>query len=304
MHSESNGKSYPDCLIILNPVAGMTDPEQVRQALAEQFSSRGISYRLHETRKSEDVTGVVKEARGAGVKKVIASGGDGTVAAVAAGLVNSDIPLGILPTGTANTLARELSIPIQIPAALSVILEMPFVRKLDAMKIGTRYHFLSVGAGVSSLTMDRTRRVDKRRFGIIAYIWRGLELLRRYRPRLFRLIIDGDEYVKHAAEVNIANAGLIGIEPFNWGAEIAPDDGVLNVCAISARAMNDIPRLALDMATGGQESNPDIECFQAHQSVYLDSRPSLPVQADGEIIGRTPVEIKLLPHVLEVISRK
>src|SRR5687768_6709110 len=103
----------PPVFIVFNPVAGTTDPEQLRALLADGFAARGQTYELYETSgaEGEDVAAQVRAAYERGVRRFAAAGGDGTVSAVADGVCDTDATLAILPAGTANVLARELGIP-------------------------------------------------------------------------------------------------------------------------------------------------------------------------------------------------
>ena len=286
---------------ILNPVAGTTDAEQAAELIQSACSSRSLDYRIHKTSKGEDISPVVADALSEGYQRFAALGGDGTVAMVAACLVGRNIPLGIMPGGSGNVLAKELAIPIDIAASLELLLDSPKIRILDGMLANGKYYFLNVGAGVSSLTTKNTRREDKRKFGLVAYLWRGLEQIVRYSPRRFRVIADGEEYRYRASEVMVVNASIMGAPPFKWSPDIEPDDRSLEVCIITARKLKEVPRFMLDVLLDRQESSPYINCVPVRKEVYLDVSNPLPVQGDGEIIGTTPVKVAVIPAALHVI---
>jgi YegS/Rv2252/BmrU family lipid kinase len=288
--------------VVMNPVAGTTDPDEARQLIEDALQSSGIEFDIHLTRKDDNLQEIVTKAIDGGCRRVAAIGGDGTVSLVAAALVNRQVPLGILPAGSGNVLARDLGIPLDLQSALELFIDGTRIRTLDAMQVGEKYFFLNVSAGLSSLTMRRTRRSDKRRFGMLAYLWRGLEQLRRFRPQIFRVVVDGEEMSLPASEVLVANASFMGINPyFTLDREICPDDGVIDMCVVLSRKIGDIPALAFELVTRRPLKAPTLNCRPAHREIVLDSQRRLPVQADGELAGYTPVRIKIIPQALQVI---
>ena len=124
--------------------------------------------------KGDAIERIAHEAQGRGFEMVVAAGGDGTVSAVAEGLVGTETPLGIIPLGTANVLARELGIPVELEGAVRLLAGAHGVTSIDAMKVGEKHYFTQVGVGIDAMMIRDTRREDKRRFGRIAYIWTAL----------------------------------------------------------------------------------------------------------------------------------
>src|SRR5690606_31252171 len=117
------------------------------------------------------------EAIDAGAQLVIAAGGDGTVSAVADGLIGSDVPMGILPLGTANVLARELGLPLDPDATCAVLASSRETATLDVMRVGGRPFFTQVGVGLDSLMIRDTDTEAKQRLGRLAYLWTAAERL-------------------------------------------------------------------------------------------------------------------------------
>lgn len=288
--------------IVMNPVAGATDSDAARETIENTFKENGVDYEVYLTKKEDNIPEIVSKAIDSGFRRVAAIGGDGTVSLVAAALVNRDVPLGILPAGSGNVLARALGIPLDLSEALDLFMNYTRTRTIDAMQVEDKFYFLNVSAGLSSLTMLRTRREDKRRFGMLAYLWRGFEQLRRFRPYFFRVLIDGTEHRMPASEVLIANASFMGINPyFNTDREITPDDSVLDVCIVRSRKLRDVPALAVELITRKSTPFPTVECFPVRQEVVLNTTRRAPVQGDGELAGHTPMRVKIIPQALQVI---
>lgn len=288
--------------LVFNPVAGTVDPESAYRTIADHFTAVGWEYDIYRTTGEESIPDVVRKARTReDYDVVVAVGGDGTVSGVAGALVASEVPLGILPTGSGNALARELQIPLGLQDALDLLTGAHGHRTIDGMEVQGQHYFLSVSVGLSSLTMKDTGREEKRSFGWLAYIWTGLGKLFGHQPAHFLLTVDGQEQHWSAAEVVVANSGAIGMPAFQWGPGIRLDDGHLDVCVVRARSLVDYVRVAASVVLGRQRPTPHIHCQQADQALTVKVGRGLPIQADGEIIGRSHVTVTLEPQAVTLI---
>lgn len=287
--------------LVLNPMAGSCTAQDVRRVLDRHFTARNRTYELYETTGQELVAEIVRAALDRGFDMIIAAGGDGTVSEVAEALVHTDIPLGIIPVGTANVLARELGIPLNLEGACALLAGEHATTSLDTMQIGDKYFVLQIGIGINSLMIRDTEREAKRRFGRAAYLWTAFTRLLGYQPRRFTLVADGRRLRPRAAQIVIANGGLLGVPPFRWGPHIRPDDGRIDICIISTRTLMDYLRLAWYTLLGQQHRDRNVRYLRAERSTTVSADHELPVQADGEIIGQTPVQVHVVPHAVWVI---
>jgi YegS/Rv2252/BmrU family lipid kinase len=287
--------------VVLNPMAGSCTAEDVRQALGRHFAADAWEQEIYETTGQERVAEVVRGALVRGADLVAAAGGDGTVSDVAEALVGTDVPLGILPVGTANALARELGIPIDLDGACALLAGEYAATSIDAMQVGDNYFMLHIGIGIDSLMIRDTERAAKRRFGRAAYLWTAARWLIGYQPQRFTIAVDGQRSRPRAAQVLIANGGVLGMPPLRWGPHIRPDDGQVDLCVISARTLFDYLRVGWHVLRGQHGRDPNIRYLSATSSIAIDADRSLPVQADGEIIGQTPVQVHVVPDAVRVI---
>lgn len=138
-------------LIILNPIAGKKSSGVVSESLRKHFSGV-IDYEVYETKEQDKVGDIVRTRLDEGFDLVVAAGGDGTVSAVTGGLVGTSVPLGIIPIGTGNILARELGLPIDIDKAVTLIASAPHSRKIDIMSRS--------GADLRAQRLSRPQRLD------------------------------------------------------------------------------------------------------------------------------------------------
>jgi YegS/Rv2252/BmrU family lipid kinase len=287
--------------IVLNPVAGGCEAEHVKQTLKQHCDTLGIACEIYETTGKEHLPAIVRQAREQGYKVIIAAGGDGTVSAVASELVHSPVSLGIIPVGTANLLARELNIPLEVEAACRLAVKGRAIRKIDAMQTGNQILFSHISLGSYSRIAERTSTAAKRYFRQLAYVWSALaELIGTYRWR-FNLIIDDRQYRFKAAFIMIANVGAMGASYLRWGPNIKPDDGQVDICIVRARTLIHYLSFMWHILLGHRKQSPHTRYLHARKSIKAKTKRSLPVRGDGEIIGRSSVEIQIIPQAIRVI---
>lgn len=288
--------------IILNPLAGSCTPDQVRAVLDTTFGAHSWSYTLYETSPDDDeVRAQVRQARAEGYDLVVAGGGDGTVSLVADELAGSDIPLGILPLGTANVMAQELGIPADLGQAVALLVGPHRKREMDLMRVNGRHFILQIGIGLDSLMIKDTDRQAKRKFGRLAYLATLAGKLVGYQSQRFTIAVDGKRMRPRAWQALVANAGTLGVQPLRWGPDISPTDGELDLCLFHVREPIDYARLLWRLLAGRYEPGPNIKYVRVRSQVAITTDRPLPVQADGEIIGETPVQIAVVPRGIKII---
>jgi diacylglycerol kinase (ATP) len=289
--------------VILNPTAGGLDADQTNKALIQHFAGAEQELEVYQMNVDgqENLSQIARDASEGGFDIVVTAGGDGTVSGVIGGLAGTKHPLGILPVGTVNTLARDLDIPLQLDQALNLLTGEHKIRNVDLMQVGDRFFVLNVSVGISSLTMVNTEQAAKRRFGQAAYLRQGLKWLTGFQPRRFRITVDGQSSQWRASEVVVANSGLLGMAPFRWGPHIHLDDGQLDVCVVYARTVPAYFRLIWEAMTGQQRQDPKVHYMRAEHSVAINTDYPLPVQGDGEYLGETPVRVQFIPNALRVV---
>mgnify|MGYP000257830489 CR=1 FL=1 len=289
--------------IVFNPVAGPDDSRNVKELMIQHFETRNWTYEVYTTTGEERVAEVVQQA----LEKqrpdlCVAAGGDGTVADVASGLVHSEVPLGIVPCGTGNAMARELDIPLQAPQALELLTGEHTLRSFDALQVQDRFFFLNLSIGVSAQAMlDATREV-KRKVGVLAYVWAGMRKLAGFQPHRFVLKVDGRTHHFHASEVVVANSAIIGVPTLRIAPDVRFDDGRFNLCVVRTRTLWDYLRIVWDMLQGRQKRNPHLRFLEAEQSVHIAANQAVPIQADGEFIGRESVTVSLVSEAVQIIA--
>ena len=297
-----NIEQRPKTFIVVNPVAGVTQPEAVREKIESALQAREIPFEIYETKGDDNFRQIIRDAIQRGVKLVIAAGGDGTLSGVVNGLVDKQIPLLILPTGTWNALAQALDIPLQIDAALELLFQEHRIRTIDAIQVDQSYYVLSVSAGVGARTMEDVKREEKRRFGRLADLRSAIVHALEFRSYTFEVKIDGKFTKFRASELMVANSSILGLKILRLDPNIRMDDGKLNVCRIYANSIGEYLRLATSMLRGDQQHSWNLSCVEALQEVEIHSKEKLPVQGDGDLIGKLPVTVKIHPQAIQIVT--
>ena len=287
--------------VVLNPAAGTSTPDEVRTAIEQAFGSSGRPYDIYETKPDDDLGDYLEQARNEDDSLVIAAGGDGTVSLVASQLAGSGIPIGILPTGSANVLALELGLPQDVQEAANVIAGTHQVRELDLMQFGERHYVLQVGVGIDSLMVRDTSRQAKRILGRAAYLVTLFGKFIGYRSRRFTIMADGRRLRPRAWQIVVANAGTLGTPPFRWGPDINLSDGKVDVCIFNVRTPFSYVRQIARVLLGQHKNDSHITYVQVKERVSIAADHPLPIQADGEIIEDTPIQIDVVPQGAKVI---
>lgn len=252
------------------------------------------------TQKADAGMSAAREAATGGADLVIAAGGDGTVRGCAEGLAGTDVPLGIVPLGTGNLLARTLGIPAHHKAALAVALgETGHARdiRIDLATADGTHFTAMTGMGLDAAVVSATRL--KHHLGWLAYAMAGAVHL-ALPPVRFSIVMDGGSPVeREARSVVVGNSGLLP-----GGFSLLPDarinDGMLDVGVLAPHGPFGWPKVATRVLTHSHHQDRHLEWFQARK-VEISAHASLPREVDGEVIshGRT-LTVEVRPGALMV----
>lgn len=287
--------------LIFNPVAGQGDSEQELaqiRAILEPEIDLDIYFTTEEVGADQLAYAAVER----GVDEIIASGGDGTLSAAAAAVVNTNIPLGIISRGTANAFATALTIPDTIEAACETILQGA-TKNVDVAYCNDLPMVLLVGIGFEAETVERADREAKKRFGILAYVLAGIQQLRELES--FDVEIETEDRIikTQAAAVTVANAAPPTSVLAQGPAGIIYDDGLLDLTIVApankAGAIAATYHLFQTASAGNPVERDDIGYLRAKQ-FKITTNPPQKVALDGEIIGNTPIEVKCVPCGLKI----
>ena len=291
--------------VVLNPVAGQHDPDVTKASLSKAEDEGRWQYELYETTGEEDLQEVVREVlKNNAYDVVVAGGGDATVSGVADGLGGTGVPLGVLPLGTVNAFAKEMGIPDSLAEALEVLLGDHQVQTIDAIQSDGRYYLLHCSFGLISASIADVDRSEKDKYGWFAYLAEGVRKLAGIEPVWVTYEIDGQEHKFKAIEVILVNSDQVGIVDEHLGVDIKINDGVLDLYAIRSKTLWDLIQILGFRLVGKLKKAPHMRYWPVEKSVTIATDSPKKYQADGDIIGETPVTLEVAKGAIKVVTKK
>jgi YegS/Rv2252/BmrU family lipid kinase len=294
----------PTALVILNPIAGMVNEKILRRLIESRFQAAGWTTRVHLTKPKEDLCAIIQKETAKGIDMVVAAGGDGTIAAVAGGMAHSNIPLGLIPCGTWNAIGRHFRISTNPLRAITTITGAHKMRRMDLIKVGDNLHAMNLGMGFSSTMVANTSRSEKRRLGNLAYYANFLKQFFGLKLKKYIIDADGKIFRGRASEIMVANYGIVGLNFIEDTLDICPDDGKIDVFIFKTRTLLDLPGLFWQAVVKRKKRTPKYHHLSAVSKLTIQTSPPVFVQADGELLGKTPITLTVLSRSVKVIVPK
>ncbi len=267
----------------------------LRQVI-HSLTARGVKVELVPTSKPNEASELARNAVTSGYDLVIACGGDGTINEVICGMAKSNVPLMIIPAGTANVLARELGIPRNLLKSAELA-QSGEVRRISLGRADSRYFVCMAGVGVDAAIIDVVNNNLKRRIGEGAFWLAGFRQLFGYRFTQFKLVIDGHNYQATFAVISrVKNYG----GPFQITPQADLFADLFDVCLFqSANRWRYLYYLGR-VAARSHLSLPDVVYLKARVVEVLGAS-GVGVQVDGELIGTLPQEIVIEKDALSLV---
>ncbi|MFH7028624.1 MAG: lipid kinase [Heteroscytonema crispum UTEX LB 1556] len=232
------------------------------------------------------------------VDLVIVGGGDGTLNAVVDGLVGTKLPLGILPLGTANDLARTLGIPNSLPEACKIIANGQ-LRRIDLGWVNGKHFFNVASLGLSVKITQRLTKEVKRRWGILAYAATALQVIWESRPFSAEIRLNGKSIKVKTVQIAVGNGRYYG-----GGMAVVHDatidDQRLDLYSLEIRHWWQIIPLLPAMRGGRHINSPNVRALRG-QEIEVYTRKPRPINTDGEITTYTPARFRVIPQALSVL---
>jgi YegS/Rv2252/BmrU family lipid kinase len=282
--------------LLVNPHSAHGRTLKLLPHVEQELDARRIPFRVERTRGLEDGVERALRAAEAGEVPVVLSG-DGLIGAVGGALAGSDMPLGIVPGGRGNDLARVLGIPGD-PGGAAAVLGAGHTRRIDVGEAnGERF------LGIASIGFDSeaNRLANETRLlrGNLVYAYAGVRTLLGWKPA--RFTIRAGEAGERFTGYSIAVANN---RAFGGGMFIAPDaeldDGEFDVVTVGEvsklRFLANLPKVF----KGSHVEEDEVRVFRTARLELSASRP-FPVYADGDRLTETPVSLRVLPRALSVI---
>ena len=229
---------------------------------------------------------------------IVLGGGDGTINWALNGLLEAQLPFGLLPLGTANDLARTLQLPRDPIAACEVILSGR-LQRIDVGSVNDR-PFLNVAS--LGLAGELTRRLShgaKTRWGVLAYVWAAIGALLQARPFLVEIVCNGKRLRTRTWQVAVGNGRSYG-GGLTIHEEARIDDGLLDLYSMEFKHGWHILPLIPALWRGTLDPVNTVRTLRSTKFEVRPIRRPRSITADGELVGQTPAVFQLLPQALSV----
>ena len=292
--------------LIFNPVSGGGNGSQDLEFIKQMLEPH-LHLEVHLTSPDIDPQELAIQAVAGDADLIIASGGDGTVSAVAGALIGTNIPLGIIPRGTANAFSMALGITQQIGQmrrACEIILAGK-TRIVDAARCNNLPLILLAGIGYEAETIEKADREAKNRWGSLAYIMAGWQQLDEQKLFDAEVEIEGEIKTFQAGAITIANAAPPTSVLAQGIGEVVVDDGLLDITIATVdNKLQAVTTLFSMLGAALIRTSAELDniVHVRARKVKISAVPEQKVVLDGEIIGNTPLAIECLPQSLTVFA--
>jgi diacylglycerol kinase (ATP) len=305
----------------MNPVSGDDEPNPMKLPdIITAMEAEGIRADLVFTSPDESPALIAQRAVAEGYDMVVVGGGDGTVSEVARGLIHASIPLGIVPIGTYNNIARSLNLPTDVAEACQVLARGQ-VKHMDVGQANNEHYFFeAAGVGLDAALFPLGEEIKGGRWGRMV---QAARLAVGYKPQWLQMQFDRS--VAEAREQPTSKLRFLRrrVEPvqrklqcsallvviangpyYGTGFTVAPDavidDGLLTISIYRNFSKWELIRHFWSISRGQYHYSPKIETYRVAE-VQLTSKAALPVHVDGHPLGTLPVTLKVVTQALKVM---
>jgi YegS/Rv2252/BmrU family lipid kinase len=294
--------------VVVNPAAGKDQP--ILNVLSDVFGAHEVDWDVSVSKRSGDAFTQATTAIAAGVDLVAGYGGDGTQHEIANAVVSaatetgSRTPMAILPGGTGNGFAREMSVPGTLREAAELLCTSTNTRTIDVGRLtrlapdaaGARYFIQRLYVGIEP--EEQTSRELKDRYGVFAYAVNMARHAGTPKEHHYEVDVDGTRFTFEASKLYVINSGMMGTG-LQISHRYAVEDGLLDAFAIDNRTLDTLIAAAarfLDLPLLDAD-----RYYRQGRSISIETDPDQAVWADGEYLGRTPVTVDVVPGALTVV---
>ena len=287
-----------DIALLTNPTAGKGRGGRARGAVLERLRGAGLSVRDLSGQDADEALDLARAAVADGVESLVVLGGDGMVHLGVQAVAGTGTPLGIIPAGTGNDVARYFDLPRKDPVAAADRVIAGATRQVDLARAGHKYFATVLCAGFDAMVNERANRMTWPK-GQMRYNLATLSELRVFRPLPYTLELDGKQLKLDAMMVSVGNG-----PSFGGGLRITEgavlDDGMLDVVIIKPMTRTSLVRTYPKLFKGTHVSHPQYE-HHLVRTVTI-AAPGITTYADGERFGDLPLSVECAPGALIVYT--
>lgn len=284
--------------LLTNPTSGRGKGARYREVALPRLRDAGLVVRNLEGRDADEALDLAKASVADGVEALVVCGGDGLVHLAAQVLADTGVPLGIIPAGTGNDVARYFDLPRKDPLAAADRVIGSRVRTIDLARSGSRHFVTVLAAGFDAIVNERANEMTWPR-GQMRYNLATVAELRTFRPLSFTLDLDGTLLQRDAMLVAVGNGTSYG-----GGLRITEgavlDDGLLDVVIINTMTKGRLVRTYPKLFSGTHTEEPEYEHHRVRSVTVV--APGVVAYADGERFGALPLTITCAPGALAVFA--
>lgn len=284
--------------LLTNPTSGKGKGARYRDVALGRLRDAGFVVRNLEGRDVDEALDLARQCVADGVEALVVCGGDGMVHLGANAVATTGVPLGIVPAGTGNDVARYFDIPRKDPLAAVDRVIAGRTRTIDLARSGSKYFVAVLSAGFDAIVNERANRMTWPK-GQMRYNIATLAELRTFEPLPYSIELDGVSRRLDAMLVAVGNG-----PSFGGGLRITEgavlDDGLLDVVIIKPMSKPDLVRTYPKLFKGTHVTHPQYEHHLA-RSVTV-AAPGIVSYADGERFGELPLTIECAPGALSVLA--
>jgi len=284
-------------LLIVNPASrrGAT----VLASATRAFARAGVHCDIHQTTGVGDAERIAR-TEGARYDAVFALGGDGTVMEVVQALRDVATPIGVLPGGTGNLVARALGIPMSVERAVGALVAGTIVEIDVGVLEGGRVFAFAAGVGIDAAMVAGTSAASKRRFGVLAYVATAVRAALAREQFDLRATVDGVVHHYRATSAMVANFGTVLGGLIRLGPGIKENDGMLDLCVFSPASARDVFRVGCRLLRQDFRRDPAMH-FHQGRTLVLETEQGRAMQADGELLPGVTLHATVAPRAARML---
>ena len=290
--------------IIISSGAGPGDNTKAAERLAEIFKKDQIAVDISLAQGGDEITELAREAVRGPYEVIVAAGGDGTINAVAAAVLDTGKILGVLPLGTLNHFAKDLRIAVELETAARTIIEGHTI-EVDVAEVNGRIFLNNSSLGLYPMIVREREKRQRLGFGKWpAFIWATIQALRRYPLLDVRLRVN-DELLHRTTPFVFVGNNEYAMDLFNIGARDRLNKGVLSIYITQRTSRLKLITLALRAVIGNLRNDKDFLELRSNEVKIATRHKRLRVAFDGEIeVMKPPLEYRIRSRALRVIVPK
>ena len=290
-------------LLVVNPISGGKSKEIFIKNAEAYCQKYGIKWEYFRTTGENDVSKLKSAVHKINPDRVVSIGGDGTTLMTSLALQNSNVPFGIIPMGSANGMAKELSVPNDPMLAFQDLVVSQIIVPLDLIKVNNDYTIHLGDVGVNAAMVENFAKEEGR--GWAAYAKHFVDAVAKASPFAVSIEIEGKTYRHNAYSILIANTRMYGTGAI-VNPEGNPHDGKFEIVVVTKNDWSGIVNLGLTAIDPRA-----LKALQGYAEIYKVTSAKISfeepkmLQLDGEVIGNTKlIEAEIIPAGVQFISTR